>query len=99
MDEDIVHEKIGEAVDGDTESDVKTKIHFVHHAEINQDHTRYSEDQKEGIVLFEEAGFGLMMILVEIPAESMHHVFMGKPGHEFHDAEGGQYDGDIDQLW
>lgn len=98
VDEDIVHQEICEPIDGDSESDVKAVIHTVSNTEKNQDHAGDGEDQEEGIVLFKESRFRLMMIFVEVPAESVHNVFMGKPGHILHEREGDENNGDIDQL-
>jgi hypothetical protein len=97
MDEDIVHQKIGKTIDGNAHTDIETHIESAGHSEKHQDHTWNGKNQKEGIILFEETGFRLMVVFMEIPAKTVHHIFMRKPGYEFHKQEGGSNGNDIDE--
>jgi hypothetical protein len=49
---------------------------------------RNGENKEESIVFFEEAWFYLVVVFVEVPKKSMHHIFMGEPGGKLHEKEG-----------
>lgn len=81
----IVHQEIRNTVKQDTESNEKQVIDAVDGAQGHEDHARYSKDEEEDIVAFEDARFRLMMVAVEMPHETVHDIFMCKPSHEFHE--------------
>jgi len=90
VDEHVVHQEISKSVSRNADTDEQADVVPVHDAEHHQDGAGDGEDEEEGIVLFEETGFGLVVVFVEDPQQSMHDVLVGEPGHEFHREEGHQ---------
>jgi hypothetical protein len=44
-------------------------------------------EDKECIISLEPTFFGLVMVSMQRPQKSMHHIFMGKPSHKLHSSE------------
>jgi hypothetical protein len=53
----------------------------------DQEDAGYGEDDKERIVLFEEAGPYLVMVFMEVPQKPVHYKPVRKPGNAFHREE------------
>jgi hypothetical protein len=90
VDDHIMHQEIGEAIGHDTKPDRLHPPDLIVSAYADQQHTGHGKDHKKGIILFKEARFYLVMIFMEIPQKSMHHIFMGAPGYTLHYKEGHQ---------
>jgi len=96
VDKDIMHQKISKSIEGYAQSGPK------HRVEVGEsDHqaydSRYGKYQEKQIVPLEKPFvFGNMMVTMELPKDTMHDVFMGEPGHEFHTRKGNKQDSDID---
>jgi hypothetical protein len=96
MDDHIMNNEIGEAVGHDAVTDRLHPPYMIYGAEHDQQHTGYGKDDEEGIIFLEKSGFNLMVVAMEIPQESMHYPFMGRPGDGFHQQKGGdQYQYEI----
>lgn len=89
VNDDFMHEKIGDAVKRGTDPDVKPVVAPAHHPEHDEQPAGNGEDQEKGIVALQRMRRAGMVILVNFPQQSMHKVFMGQPGHRFHGAEAG----------
>ncbi len=89
MNEDIVYHEIGESIQGNACTYPQSWIEcFTAPSQENKCHAWNSKNQKEEVIFFKEPFvFMGMMILVEIPQQSMHDVFVGKPGNAFHKNE------------
>src|SRR5688572_6102072 len=83
----IVHHEISKAIGHYAKAYCLQPVHFAQCTEKNTKKARHREDDEEGIVLFKKTGLRLMMILVQVPEQTMHDVFMRKPGNAFHDNE------------
>ena len=97
MNEDIVHEKVGDAIDGNTQAYKSAPIVPVHHSKHDEQPTWNGKNQKEHIVFFKEPRSMLMVVSVKIPTQTMHHVFVHRPSHEFHEQESGNNDEELDE--
>jgi tetrahydromethanopterin S-methyltransferase subunit A len=95
VDKDFVHKKITESVSRDPKAYPKAPIVASHHAKHGKEPGRDGKNQEEDVVFFKKARFMLVVITVKIPAKTVHDVFVGKPGHKLHEAEGGQKNKDI----
>src|SRR5258706_12788029 len=84
VDDHIMHDKIGEPIYHDTKSYGLHPPGMIKSSEVDQQYTWYSEDHKESIVLFKKSWFCPVMVFVQVPQKTMHHKFMGAPGHSFH---------------
>ncbi|TND08033.1 MAG: hypothetical protein FD123_2587 [Bacteroidetes bacterium] len=95
VNDNIVHDKIAETVQSDSNADVKTKI-MVHAAGYETVHARGGKNEEERIVLLEKSVFPLVMIAVQVPEQAVHNELMREPGHELHEEEGAGDDQDVD---
>lgn len=86
----VVNQKVAESIGGDACAYPKPEI-TINAACDKAPSTGNGENQKEGVVLFEESGLVLVVIAVEIPHDAVHQVFVRSPCHPFHDKEGHQY--------
>ncbi len=85
MDENIMDQKISDPIQGDAQAGPEKKIELAHHAQIKTKHAGNSENEKEGVILFEKAFIVPMMVIpMKGPQESVHNVFVCKPSCEFH---------------
>jgi hypothetical protein len=98
VDEDLMHEEIGDPIDQDPETDPQPRrVKTFYASDDEQSDGRDREDQEEGIVPFQEAVVVLLvMVGMQVPKESVHHVLMRGPCHEFHEQESAQHDTDDD---
>jgi hypothetical protein len=88
MNQDIVYHEIAKTVKCDSESNEEQIVHASFYAKIKKNDTRCGKNHKKDIVSFENVGiFGLVMIGVKIPHQSMHNIFMCHPSHAFHKKE------------
>lgn len=81
---DIMHQEIRKAVHGNTEANGGRPIHTVLQTEHDAEPAGNGEDEEEGIVLFKHMATGIVVVFVEVPQKTMHHVFMRGPGNAFH---------------
>ena len=85
VNDDIMHNKLGKSLRHDTKTHRVTPphsgcLHTIHDAEETGD----SKNDKEGIIFFKEPWLYLMMVLMEVPKEPMHHPPVCAPGYPFH---------------
>jgi hypothetical protein len=60
-------------------------IYTTLYAEVKKNNTRNGKNHKKDVVAFKNMGiFGLVMVGMKIPHQSVHDVFMGEPSHSFH---------------
>ena len=88
MNDNIMNEKISNAISHDAKTDRLHPPYIIECAEIDQQDAWHSENDKECIVLFKKPWLRLVMISMQIPKKTMHNVTMGKPCNAFHDNEG-----------
>jgi hypothetical protein len=86
----IVHHKIAKSVNGDSDAYVKLDVATGKDTEEHQQHAWDRKNQEEGIIFFKESCVPLMVIAVQDPKQSVHHILVCKPGHEFHTEKGDQ---------
>lgn len=96
VDENVVDEEVAEAIGSDAHSNPKAEIPS-HASRDDAPCAGHGENEEEGIVLFEEARFVLVVIPVEIPHGTVHQVLVGAPRDPFHDQESADDDGCGDQ--
>jgi hypothetical protein len=93
--ENIVYEEISKAIDRYAKSYPEQEIITVLQSNEQADDTRNGKDQKEKIIVFEEApGLFVVMVFVQYPQDSMHDIFMCEPCNGFHrnkSCKGDQY--------
>jgi len=90
MNDDIMYNKIRKTVGHDAKTYGLHPPDLVKSSKANEQHAWYCKNHKKRIVLLEEAGLNLVMILVETPKKTVHHIPMGKPGYTFHTNESGK---------
>jgi len=69
----------------------------LHAAKHDAEPARDCEDEKEYVVLFEKLFARIMMIFVQIPQKTVHHIFMRQPRDGFHDAKCRKRNKNIDE--
>lgn len=86
VDEDVVNKKVCDAVKQDPQPNVDQE------AQLGVDRTKnettcawYGKNEKESIVLFKESRSSNVVVFVQVPQKTVHDVFVGKPGNEFHE--------------
>ncbi len=88
VDEYIVHKKIGQTVCKNPQTNGKSRPKAKIAPTNKTPNANQSIKKKKIIVTFPPASVVfVVMVLVQIPQKTVHDVFMGKPGHEFHNAE------------
>src|SRR4030095_11438080 len=89
VNDDIMYQKISDTISHDAKTDRLHPPCIIKCAEIDQEYTWHSEDDKECVVLFKKAGLYLVMIFMQVPKKPMHDISMSKPGNAFHNYESG----------
>lgn len=87
MNNNIMYQEVGKSICHNTEP---YRLHpplRLKCAEIYQQHAGNGKNDKEGIVLFKETWFRLVMIPMQVPEEPMHNILMRSPGYSFHEDE------------
>jgi len=88
MYDDVMHNKIGSTIHGNTGADTHQPPDMVEASKHNGQPAWYGEDDKEHIVLFKEAGAFFMMIFMQVPEKAVHDILMRKPCNSLHDNKG-----------
>jgi hypothetical protein len=85
VNEDVMHKEIGETIKGDPQADPEQEVKALLHTKKQSGNPGNSKNQKEEIIVFKKA-FRLffVMVFMENPKQTMHHIFMGKPCYKFH---------------
>ncbi len=84
----IVHHKIGDAIQRDADSDVKHEAVSFHEVPDTEKYHRYtSENDEEVVVLLKKVRKLIVVILMQVPEQTVHDVLVRKPGHTFHYTE------------
>jgi hypothetical protein len=91
VDEDIMYQKVGCAVESDPRANPKPEV-CVQTTGDKAVRTWDGENQKEGIVFLEKARTIAVVVFVEKPHGAVHQVFVGQPSHALHGEEGDQCD-------
>ena len=85
VDNDVVHDKIAQTVSKNPQSDEKAVIETRIRTKIKQQDAGNGKNHEKQIVALENMGvLGLVVIGVQIPQKSVHHIFMRAPSHAFH---------------
>ena len=85
VDNDVVHDKIAQTVSKNTQADKETIIKTSCCSEVKQQDTGNGKNHEKQIVALENMGvLGLVVIGVQIPQKSVHHIFVRTPSHAFH---------------
>src|SRR6218665_276649 len=82
MNEQVVNEKVSQAVKRDAYSDPE-RISKAVKTDIKADNCRRGKNEEEKIVVLHGPAAGLVMVPVQAPERAMHDVFVGQPGHHF----------------
>jgi hypothetical protein len=86
----IMYNKISKTVGHNTKTDRLHPPYLFKCAKRDKQDTGYCKNHKEGVVLFKKARLNPVMILVEHPKKSVHHIPVGKPCDTFHNNKGAQ---------
>jgi hypothetical protein len=63
-----------------------------HTSQDEEQHGRNGEDQEEGIVAFQHIVMILAVVIaMQLPKKSVHHVLMGGPGNKLHRTKSGEH--------
>lgn len=92
----IVHQEITDAIQQNAKPNPDPNVIPRHHSGHDAEPTGNCKNQKKGIVLFKKARLLGVVIIVQYPKQSMHHVFVREPSHEFHEEEGSNQDEYVD---
>ena len=76
------------AVEQDSESDIKPKIKPGHDTELHIQPTWNGKNQRKPIVPLKTTSIRLMVVSVKRPAEGVHHILVGEPRHKLHGPKG-----------
>ena len=87
VDENVVNQKIGQAVRGNPRADPHAKVTSRHGPRDETPRARNGENQKERIVFLKKARFMNVVVGMKKPHDAMHEVFVGKPRHTLHSDE------------
>jgi len=72
-----VNHKVTKSVNRDSETDEKKIIDSAFNPEVKKNDTGHCKNDKKDVIALKDVSvFRLMMVGVEIPHETMHHVFM-----------------------
>jgi hypothetical protein len=81
-----VNHEIAKTISCDTQRDEKQIIHSSLHTKIEKHDAGSSKNDKKYIVALKcMLVFGLVMVGVKIPHESVHNVLVGEPSDTFHE--------------
>lgn len=85
VNDDVVHDKIAQSISKNPQSNEELVIKPGFRSKIKQQNAWYGKNHEKQIIAFENMGvFGLVMVGVQIPKESVHHKFVRAPCHAFH---------------
>jgi hypothetical protein len=87
MNDHIMHNEVGQAIQRNAKANASNKVILVLQTQHNAQPTRYGENEKESIVLFKSMAFRFVVIFMQVPQKSMHHIFVGAPSNAFHNKE------------
>jgi hypothetical protein len=91
VDKDVMYHKVSKTVGENPEAYGQASPKTVILPRYKATNTHYRVKDEKGIVTFPPAFVILhVMVLVKHPQETVHDVFVGEPGHEFHNTESGQ---------
>lgn len=84
MNEQLVHEKISQAVGSNPESKAHRYPDVIHHAQHDAQPTWDGENQEKGIVFFKKTRLLGVVVCVQKPQPTVHEVFVRRPSSTFH---------------
>jgi hypothetical protein len=84
----IVKHKVRQAIKHDAYAYTKQVAVWCHSSEVNQQNAGNCKYHGKYIVPLNFSSIPDMVIPVKKPHETMHYVFMRKPGHKLHKEEG-----------
>lgn len=88
VDDDLMNGHISDAVKQNSDTDIQPEITACHDAELHIQPTWNGEDEREQVVSLKCVSCRLMVILMQRPTESVHHILVRKPSHKFHGPKG-----------
>ncbi len=91
VDKYIVYQEIGCAIGHNSKADRPPIPEGSTMCQVEKCHTDHSVKNKKGVITL-KPGIVILSVVVcmEMPQEAVHNILVGKPGHEFHEAKGGQ---------
>jgi hypothetical protein len=87
----IVEHKISKSVEENADSETQHITVGIYYPKIDKQYAWYGKDHRKNVVPLNFSAIAHMMVFVKYPQKSVHYVFMGKPGHKFHEEEGQNY--------
>jgi hypothetical protein len=88
VNEHVVNHKIGNAIEGDADANVEHEaIAFYKIADKEKEHGHTGKHHEKVVIFFKEMFRLVMMILMQVPEQTMHNVLVRKPGYTFHQAK------------
>lgn len=91
VNDDVVHDKITQSVGKNSQTDEEAVIKTGLCPKIKQQNTGNGKNHEKQIIALENMGvFRLVVIGVQIPQKTVHHVFVRQPSHAFHQQISGQ---------
>jgi hypothetical protein len=93
VNDDIVYQKIGEAVQGYAKANGRHPIDALLQTQHDAKPTGNGKNEEEGVVFFEGMALRIVVVFVQVPQKTVHHVFVRSPGNGFHENECAAGDG------
>jgi len=91
VDNDVVHDKITQAVSKNSQANEKSVIETGFCPKIKQEDAGNGKNHEKQIVALKNMGvFRLVMVFVQIPQKTVHHKFMSAPSPACHEKISGQ---------
>ncbi len=92
VDDHIMHQEIREPVHGDAEADARQPLLPVFQTEHDAEPAWDGEYEEEGIVFFKHARPWLVVVFMQVPEETVHHIAVCEPCNAFHRYKSAQHD-------
>lgn len=85
----VVHQKIGASIGHNPQSYGPSLPKACVYSGHNETHTHHCIENKKSVISLKPAVMVfLVVVFVKAPKETVHDVFVRKPGHKFHDTKG-----------
>jgi len=100
MNEDVVHHKIGKAVKRDAQAYINEESpRLIEGACRKEGHGETRKNDEKGIVALKEIFLVfVVVVVVQYPQKSVHHILVCEPGNAFHGDESKQGNANIDKY-
>lgn len=97
MNKHIVNKEIAGTVDHYANTHEKTPVEPGQGSGEDKYKRGHGKNEEEDIVFFKKTLLRAVVIFMKIPSQSMHYIFVRKPGHKLHKEESRDYYSDINQ--